>query len=154
MKNNKKYLILLILIAFLVGCENQEETQNREITSEKQEVNTSETGHKHCTRQATAGSGINVELNYDLYYTGENINILHSEEKVMSASSKDLDTYEEAYKKIHANYNGLQYYDAKVDRGDTTVTSDIIINYDKIDIDALLDIEGEEELNDYKKIKI
>ena len=101
--------------------------------------------HKKCSRTGNAGSGIDVSLNYDLYYTGDILNILHSEEKVVATNESDLDTYEEAYKKIYKNYEGLKYYDAKVERGDTSVTSDLTINYDKIDIDALLSIEGEDD---------
>ena len=32
-----------------------------------------------------------------------------------------------------------------MDRGDTTVISDITINYEKIDVEKLLEIEGEED---------
>ena len=63
----------------------------------------------------------------------------------MSADSETLDTYEDAYKKIQQNYDGLEYYDANVERKETTVTSNITINYDKININALLAIEGEED---------
>ena len=80
-----------------------------------------------------------------MYYTGEILNILKSEEKVISSDQDVLTTYENAYKKIHTNYAGLDYYDTEVVRGDTTVTSTITINYDKIDIDKLLAIEGEED---------
>jgi uncharacterized lipoprotein YehR (DUF1307 family) len=100
---------------------------------------------KHCTRDASAGTGIDVSLNYYLYYTGENINILYSEEKIISSDSSSLDEYETAYNNIKVNYNGLEYYDQEVIRGDTTVTNKITINYDKIDTDKLLSIEGEED---------
>ena len=39
----------------------------------------------------------------------------------------------------------MDYYDTKVTRGDTSVTRNAIINYDKIDIEKLLEIEGEED---------
>ena len=39
----------------------------------------------------------------------------------------------------------LKYYDNTVKRTDNSVTSDTVINYGKIDIDKLLDIEGEED---------
>lgn len=144
MKKSKILILIGIMILLLTGCDSTNSSKDK-VVSNGENVNTSNMGHKHCTREATAGSGIDVNLNYDLYYTGENINILHSEEKVMSADSNSLDTYENAYKKIHNNYEGLEYYDAVVERGDTTVTSSITINYDKININQLLAIEGEED---------
>ena len=144
MKTNKLLILVGIMILLVAGCDSESESKDKVVSNGKT-VNTNEMKHKHCTREATANDGVDVGLNYDLYYTGENINILHSEEKVISSDSANLDTYEDAYKKIQANYEGLEYYDAKVERGDTTVVSDITINYDKINIKQLLAIEGEED---------
>ena len=144
MKKNK-FIVLLFIVLFLVsGCASKSEKNEVEVKSNGEVVDTSKMQHKHCTREATA-PGAEVKLNYDIYYTGEKLNILKSEEKVMSSKEETLDTYENAYKQIHSNYEGLEYYDAEVIRGDTTVTSTITINYDNIDIDKLIDIEGEED---------
>lgn len=139
MKKIGLLLILLLSVVFISGCDKKEE-----IIIDGKTVNTAKMVHEHCTRSATA-TDAEVKLNYDIYYTGEVLNIIKSEEKIISASQEVLDTYEEAYKKIHANYEGLEYYDTEVIRGDTTVTSSILINYDEIDIDRLIDIEGEED---------
>ena len=40
---------------------------------------------------------------------------------------------------------GLNYYDTAVVRTNDSVTNDTIINYGKIDINKLLEIEGEED---------
>jgi len=139
------FLIILVILAFLIsGCSSEKEATNK-IKSNGETVDTSKMQVMHCTRSASASSGIEVKLNYDLYYTGEILNILRSEEKVISASEESLSLYEDAYKKIKSNYEGLEYYDQEVVRGDTTVTNTITINYDKIDIDRLLEIEGEED---------
>lgn len=142
MKKNKMLILIVALILFLTGCDSHKEKNT--VISNGEKVNTSKMQVMHCSREGSASDGIEVELKYDLYYTGENINILHSEEKVISSNDENLDLYENAYKKIHTNYEELKYYDAKVIRGDTTVTSDITINYEKIDIQKLLEIEGEE----------
>ena len=42
-------------------------------------------------------------------------------------------------------YEGLKYYDNIVTRTDNSIISDTTINYAKIDIDKLLEIEGEED---------
>ena len=141
--NKKIFILILVCTIFLTACSSKKE--KTKVESNGEVINTSSMKHKKCTRTGNAGTGIDVSLNYDLYYTGDILNILHSEEKVVATNESDLDTYEEAYKKIYKNYEGLKYYDAKVERGDTSVTSDLTINYDKIDIDALLSIEGEED---------
>lgn len=141
MKKISIIVCLLLTVVFLCGCEK---TKENKVISNGVEVNTNEMSHKHCTREATASNAL-VKLEYDLYYTGDILNLLVSNEKIISDSDEVLNTYENAYKSIHSNYEGLTYYDTSVVRGDTTVTSTIIINYDKIDIDRLIEIEGADD---------
>ena len=139
----KKYSVIILFLAFVLlvtGCEKK-----NTIESGGEKVSVSGMEHKHCTRGAVADADIDVSLEYDIYYKGENIQILHAVEKVITSDEDSLTTYEDAYKKIYDNYKGLKYYDAKVVRGDTTVTSDVTINYAKIDIEKLIAIEGEED---------
>ena len=143
MKKSSIIFVAILSLFLLTACSNKSDTE--EVVSNNEEVNTSTMKHKKCSREGSASDEITVSLNYDLYYTGENLDILHSVEKVTATKSEDLDKYETAYKKIYKNYEGLKYYDANVIREDTTVTSDVTINYDKIDIQKLLDIEGAED---------
>lgn len=133
-------IIVLFLVILLCGCESKD----NEIIINNKPVNTSKMEHKHCTREGSLDGG-EVKLEYDIYYTGEVLNLLVSKEKIISSSEDILNTYEEAYKKIHLNYEKLENYDTSVVRGDTTVLSTISINYDKVDIDKLIEIEGEED---------
>ena len=136
-------IILFIGLFIITGCnDSKNETEKVEVNGKV--VDTSKMEHKHCTRKGKIDNG-DVSLNYDIYYTNDILNIIKSEEKIVSPSDGVLDIYEEAYKKIHQNYEGLEYYDTKVVRGDTSVTSTITIDYDKIDIDRLISIEGEED---------
>ena len=98
-----------------------------------------------CTRDADAGAGIDVNLSYEVYYQGEYIQILHSKEQVVTDDQDVLDEYENAYRSVDKNYEGLEYYDTSIVRTDNSVTDDTVINYGKIDIDKLLAIEGEED---------
>ena len=138
----KRYLLVLLLfmVLCLSGCGEKQEI----IISNGEKVNTASMIHEHCTRAGVISDG-DVSLNYDIYYTGEVLNLLQSEEKVISSNDETLTIYEDAYKAIHAHYDGLQYYDTEVIRGDTTVTSKITIQYDKLDINQLLAIEGAED---------
>lgn len=143
MKKNKIVILLIAAILLLSACES---TEKKEIeTPEGNKIIISnETKHKHCTRKGSIGDAGEVKLNYDIYYTGEILNSLRSEEQIISNSKETLDKYEEAYRKIHVNYEGLDHYDTSVVRTDTTVTSIMVINYDMIDIEKILAIEGEE----------
>ena len=138
-----KILFVLFLSLLLIGCGNSNKESSDVVISNGDRVNTKKMEHKHCTRKGDAGTGVNVSLNYDIYYTGDILNLLVSEEKISSADDSVLTTYEDAYKGIQSNYIGLEYYDQEVSRGDTTVINKITINYDKIDIDKLIAIEGE-----------
>ena len=140
LKTISSILVLLVVVLLITGCDDN----NNKVISNGKKVNTSKMEHKHCTGDGTMENG-EVTLEYDIYYTDERLNIVKSVTTIKSDSSSVLDTYEKAYKDIHKYYEGLEYYDTSVVRGDTTVTSTITINYDKIDIDELIDIEGEED---------
>ena len=122
--------ILLVMVLLLAGCGS-----NSSVSSD---------GVKKCTRTGTVTNG-STEMNYEVYYKGEYVVLLHSTEKIISDSSSVLDTYEEAYKNIFKQYEGLEYYDNKITRSSNSVTNEITINYEKIDMGKLLDIEGEED---------
>ena len=137
----KKISIFIILLSMFIitGCEQEKTT--KKVISNGKEINTSKMEHKHCTRKGQINDG-EVSLNYDIYYTGDVLNIVKSEEKVISSSNDILNTYEDAYKNIHNKYKELEYYDTNVIRDEESVTSTILINYDKIDVDKLTEIEG------------
>ena len=122
--------IVLVMVLLLAGCGS-----NSSVSSD---------GVKKCTRTGTVTNG-STEMNYEVYYKGEYVVLLHSTEKIISDSSSVLDTYEEAYKNIFKQYEGLEYYDNKITRSSNSVTNEITINYEKIDMGKLLDIEGEED---------
>ena len=137
----KKIITIFLLgVILFTGC-----SQNEKIEMNSGEVvDTTSMIHEHCTRAGSMEDG-EVSLNYDIYYTGEVLNLLRSVEKVTSSKKEVLDTYEQAYKGIHEHYQNLEYYDTEVIRENNSVTSSILINYDKIDIQALLAIEGAED---------
>ena len=140
-KKNKLIIIILLTVVLLSGCGTKKELETPE---GNKIIISNETLHKHCTRKGSIGDKGEVKLNYDLYYTGEILNNLKSVEEVISTDKETLDKYEEAYRKIHANYEGVEHFDSSVERTDTTVTSTMVINYDRIDINRMLEIEGEE----------
>ena len=139
MKELKLLGIILLSACLLVGCEKK-----RTIEVNGETINTKEMIHEYCERMGTLEGGT-ADLHYDIYYTGDRLNVLRSEETVRSTSSSVLDEYENSYKTLHNYYKDLKYYDTSIIRDDEHVSSIIIINYDKIDMDELISIEGLED---------
>ena len=153
-------LIIILLLSLLVvtACEEEKsKLQNpnpiindgsSNITNNDATQEVEKTGiqkHKTCTREANAGDNIEVELNYDVYYTDDILNVLISQEKIITDDQATLTRYEDAYRGIAKHYENLEYYDQVIDRTSNTVLYRTTINYDKIDIKKLLDIEGEDD---------
>lgn len=147
--NFKKICLILIVAILLVGCSNNKtSTSNSSNDFINDVIKTEDTSNMqklNCTREASAGAGVDVDLNYEVYYQGEYIKILHSMEQVTTENQETLDEYETAYKNIAKNYEGLKYYDQTVTRTNNKVNNDTVINYGKIDTNKLLEIEGEED---------
>ncbi len=144
----KKISLLVLLICFLLfaGC-GEQEIVNDEVTSNNQSIDDvedlqSKVGTLKCTRSATAN---NAEpfFNYTLDYKDDEILRIDSIEGIKSSDSAILDEYEKAYKDISSHYEGLKYYDVHVIRETDKVTWNSVINYEKVDIDALVNLEGE-----------
>ena len=101
--------------------------------------------HKYCTRSGDAGEGVTVNLYYDVYYKGKNIELIKSVEEVETTDQEKLDSYEDSYRTIHEKYKNLKYYDTQIVRTENKVTSKMDINYAKLDINQLLAIEGDSD---------
>ena len=113
----KKISIIFITLAFILlitGCDDE-----NEVVSNGKTVNTANMEHKHCTRSASGTDGVTTELSYELYYTGDKLNILESTEKVIATKDSDLDTYQQNIKQLldieGEEDNIIQDGEAKVD---------------------------------------
>ena len=154
-KNKMLFWIIICSVFFITGCGNDVDTgisnsnDNNTGSSESsiKSVNdlSSKKGSLICSRDAKAGEGMTTAFNYYIDYKNGNILKLHAIEMVKTSNQEDLDIYEDAYNNINKNYNGLKYYDSEVIRTKDSVSRDTVINYEKIDIDKLLAIEGEED---------
>ncbi len=142
MKRNKILFLIIIICLVITGC-GHKKPSNKTIKS-KDDLN-NKSGSMSCTRETTANDGIKPSCTYKITYSNGNILILHSVEKITTDNTEYLNQYEEAYKKINSYYANLKYYDTKVIREADSVTRDTTINYDKINTDKLLALEGEED---------
>lgn len=142
MKKIASIVILFALVIFITGCDNNESTS-------KSLNNYSTEGLKHtsCIRDAyTTDDKTTVDIDIDIYSDDDGyIQLFESVEKITSSDDKVLSDYEESYKKIYSAYKDVEYYDNKVEKKDNTVTSTTTINYGKVDMKKVLDIEGEED---------
>lgn len=148
MKKKISFLIVLISCFFITGCGNEDLEEKVPVANKSSildSIDEAGSGKLKCSREAFASEGIDVELTNEIEYENGYIMILHSIDKVISDNKESLDQYEDAYKKIAKNYEGLKYYDVTITRNSNSVTNDVVINYGKIDTKKLLDIEGEED---------
>ena len=139
--------ILLIAFCLLVtGCnEPNKDSLNKDIKSNGEQVDLSKTQHKICKGSGHIDNNSQANMTYDIYYKNNVIYLLRSNQQIISTSEETLNTYEESFKGISEHYKGLEYYDTEIVKNETSVDYTITINYEKIDIDKLLDIEGEED---------
>lgn len=152
MKKKKVSIVLVILVLCLLvsACGIKKDDLDNNGTTTKVTIvddgfNEKGSGTLKCVTEAEAGEGIDVGLSYVIDYRRGNILKLQSTSKITSLDSNVLDGYYQAYQGISQNYEGLKHYDTSLIRDSNSVTYEAIINYDKIDTDKLLIIEGEED---------
>ena len=138
MKINKLLICLLIItLLFVTGCGDEEIIKDENsggifkgASAVSGDFNYNGSGMLVCT-QAAVADGI--------------INKLTSVQKVSSSSNSSLSIYEGAYKNIASNYKNLDGYTTEVTRDSGSVSYVSVIDYDKIDVDEIIAIEGAED---------
>lgn len=147
-------LILVILLCMLVtGCKPRKNFET-EIQSSgyadrlmivPNDFNVNGTGELMCRGAASGPEYSTVEIAYNIIYKNGNIRTLQSLNRIKTTDKDVLDVYYDSYIGIAKNYKGLKHYETLVEREDDLVAYNIFIDYDKIDIDKLLEIEGEDD---------
>ena len=108
-KISRIFLLIIIALFITTGCEEDKITPQRNQNDNKfisngEKVDTTSMKHKHCTRDASAGTNTELVLEYDVYYTGEILNLLISHEELITNDQEILQKYENENKKIYVNY--------------------------------------------------
>ena len=136
-------LLIIVLLLSVTACDKKE--TSKKTTKEDEPTVEKKTGqiHEHCTRTGSIDSDSSAEMIYEIYYTGDVLNLINSTERVTSTKSEVLDEYEAAYRKIHSYYADIDHYDTEVIRTNSSVASKMTIDYDKIDLAKLIALEGE-----------
>ena len=134
----KKIIILGVALLILVtGCGTKQEKK------------------MICTRTSNM-NGVKIDLRYEVTYQGNNVNKVESTEKVESDSKETLNTYKEAVENLYSNFDNIENYKYNVIIEGYTLTSTVNIDYTKIDINELLEIDSsvQQLLNDNKKVDL
>ena len=134
----KKIIILGVALLILVtGCGTEKEQK------------------MICTRTSNM-NGVKIDLRYEVTYQGNNVNKVESTEKVESDSKETLNTYKEAVENLYSNFDNIENYKYNVIIEENTLTSTVNIDYTKIDINELLEIDSsvQQLLNDNKKVDL
>lgn len=134
----KKIIILGVALLILVtGCGTEKEQK------------------MICTRTSNM-NGVKIDLRYEVTYQGNNVNKVESTEKVESDSKETLNTYKEAVENLYSNFDNIENYKYNVIIEGYTLTSTVNIDYTKIDINELLEIDSsvQQLLNDNKKVDL
>lgn len=142
MKNKNKLLLLVLGLICVTGCDSNSDNIDNKIKYDVTGLN-----HTTCTRKAEVNDdSTTVRINFDLYSDDEGyLMILESKEEIKSSNSELLDQYETAYKNVYKVYDDIKYYDNTVTRTNDKVISATTINYGKVDMEKVRQIEGEED---------
>lgn len=147
MKKNKIVSIIVICFLFLliVGCDNKNKDDISVPKFDNSKYNTKGLEKTTCVRNTDTESGTDIDIEIELYSDKDGyLQILKTKETVKSTDKETLKEYHNAYKKVFSVYENMEYYDNTVENTNSTVTSTTYINYGKIDIDKLIEIEGTE----------
>ena len=135
-KKIPRFIILILIISFIcVGC--SDDTKNKTAKTDENVL--------HCKRKATTTDGASTSLTYSIYYDGDYVTKTVSVEKVTSDDDAILKKYQTAYENVFSPYKNIDYYDNKVTTTSNSVISTTVIDYNKVDINKIIAIEGSDD---------
>lgn len=140
----KKLLILgIIALVLITGCGQG----SKDITVKEEKI--------LCTRTGNMNN-LEMDFNYEVYYEGNNVNKVQTTEKITSEDTSVLEQSKQQIENLYSNFDNIENYNYNVVIEGNTLTSTTDINYEKIDIDELLEIDSSisQLLNDDNKIDL
>lgn len=106
-------------------------------------------------------SGAEFDLSYFADYEGNYVTNIRSDERITSNDSTALETYKKSIEQTYAPFDNIEYYDYSVSIDGNTLISTTDIDYSKIDINKVIEIDsssraliknGKININDLKKV--
>ncbi len=127
----KRYLFLAIVMVgvFLItGCSSN----SKDIVNNGNVMT--------CTRSVNK-NGMKTSLNYKVYYEGDDVTRIKSEESIQMENNKSLKGYKEQIEKVYEPYKNVKFYNYNIAIRGNKLISKVDINYSKIDTNKLIEID-------------
>ena len=127
----KRYLFLTIVMVgvFLItGCSSK----SKDIVNNGNVMT--------CTRSVNK-NGMKTSLNYKVYYDGDDVTRIKSEESIQMENNQSLKGYKEQIEKVYEPYKNVKFYNYNVAIRGNKLISKVDINYSKIDTNKLIEID-------------
>lgn len=94
-----------------------------------------------CSRTINQSS-IKMNLSYDVTYKGDYVTKVESTEEITTDDESTLELYKSQIENTVSMFKDIKYYDHEIDIDGNTLTSTIKIDYEKIDTDALIELDS------------
>ncbi|MBD9098399.1 DUF1307 domain-containing protein [bacterium] len=127
----KRYLFLAIVMVgvFLItGCSSN----SKDIVNNGNVMT--------CTRSVNK-NGMKTSLNYKVYYEGDDVTRIKSEESIQMENNQSLKGYKEQIEKVYEPYKNVKFYNYNIAIRGNKLISKVDINYSKIDTNKLIEID-------------
>lgn len=93
-----------------------------------------------CTRSVNK-NGMKTSLNYKVYYEGDDVTRIKSEESIQMENNQSLKGYKEQIEKVYEPYKNVKFYNYNIAIRGNKLISKVDINYSKIDTNKLIEID-------------
>ncbi len=123
MKSIVKLSAVIFASLFLTGC------GGKEVVTE-------------CVRTGTIQEGVEVSFNYKVSSKNDYVLKVETVEKVISDDKDYLNAFKENVEKMYAPYKDIEEYKYEVTVDGNTLISKTDINYEKIDMDKLIEVDS------------
>lgn len=137
MKRRKKIFCIVALFALVLtlsGCGEKEENNNND--SKDGTVVT-------CTKTSEAATtGVDADLTYQYTEKDGYVQTLHTTEKLTSDNKTYLEAYQSVLEDSYEPYKNIEHYEYEITLKGNTLTSQVTIDYAKIDTDQLVAIDS------------
>jgi len=144
-------IIILVTVAFLSGCSDKKE-KKEQLESQKPKI---EEKSFKCTLNKTMEDSTNLDATYLVFYKGENVTRLNTEEIMTSNNDKTLELYQKQLENLYQAYRDIEYYNNEIRIEGNKLYSITKIDYEQINMDQFLKInEQMKSLIDDGKLKV
>ncbi len=97
-----------------------------------------------CSRTLNQ-NGAAFDLQYEVLYTGENVDVVKSTEKITSDNEQFLETYRKTVETQYEPYKDIEHYDYNVSIDGNVLTSTANIDYSKVDTSKIIEVDSANE---------